>query len=58
MRHYRGMKDTGGVPEEVNHRLDPPALGVAYESAWADWRDSGEAAFWEPATGAGIELAG
>jgi hypothetical protein len=52
------MKDTGGVPEEVNHRLDPPALGVAYESAWADWRDSGEAAFWEPATGAGIELAG
>ena len=33
-------------------------LEAAYEAAWAEWRDSGEADAWESATGDGVDAAG
>jgi Arc/MetJ-type ribon-helix-helix transcriptional regulator len=60
VREERAESRSAAVHQAVSSlrssRLEA-AYEAAYEAAWADWRDSGDAEVWEPATGDGLDAA-
>jgi hypothetical protein len=42
------------VVQKAIRMLRASQLGVAYEDAWADWQESGEADVWSAATSDGL----
>ena len=50
----QGYASRSAVVHKAVRLLRAAQLGPAYEEAWSEWRDTGEAAAWESAIGDGV----
>ena len=47
----QGIESRSAVVHRAVRLLRAAELGAAYEEAWAEWRNSEDAVFWDVATG-------
>ena len=52
--HAAGLKSRSAAVQQAIRLLGDPELQSAYESAWREWEDSGNADAWEPAAADGM----
>lgn len=50
----QGIESRSAAMREAIRLLRASELGDAYEGAWHEWADSGEAEIWEPTTSDGL----
>lgn len=50
----QGVESRSAVVQRAVRLLRASELGPAYEDAWSDWEQSGEAGVWDGATADGI----
>ena len=48
--HAAGLKSRSAAIQQAIRLLGDQELQLAYEAAWPEWEDSGDAAAWESAT--------
>lgn len=52
--HAAGLKSRSAAIQHAIRLLGDPEIQSAYEAAWQEWEDSGDAQAWEPATPDGL----
>lgn len=50
----QGFPSRSAVVHQAIRLLRASQLGAAYESAWADWADAGDAELWDVTVGDGV----
>jgi Arc/MetJ-type ribon-helix-helix transcriptional regulator len=51
----QGIESRSAVLQRAVRLLKSSALGPAYESAWEEWSNSGEADVWDVSSGDGLQ---